>query len=97
MTPTTTKPSAPAGGNLLFEGAEWDFETVRRVYDAVERLEAELAALRAKPVTEAADELRIGELDAEIGLHRAGGTEGWAASSSFHKLEATTRSRWANE
>lgn len=33
----------------------------------VERLEAELAALRAKPVIEAADESRIGELDAEIG------------------------------
>ncbi len=32
----------------------------------VERLEEELAALRAKPSTEAADQARIGELDAEI-------------------------------
>jgi uncharacterized protein len=33
----------------------------------LERLEEELAALRAKPATEAADRLRIGELDEEIG------------------------------
>jgi stage V sporulation protein R len=38
MTVATAKPDAPAGGGLLFEGAEWDFGTVRRVYDAVEQI-----------------------------------------------------------
>jgi len=36
----------------------------------LERLEEELAALRAKPAREAADQARIGELDAEIGRLR---------------------------
>ena len=30
--------AAPARGGLLFEGAEWDFATVRRVYEAIERI-----------------------------------------------------------
>jgi stage V sporulation protein R len=38
MTASTVRPDAPAGGGLLFEGAEWDFATVRRVYDAVEQI-----------------------------------------------------------
>jgi stage V sporulation protein R len=41
MTLFTAKPDAPAEGGLLFEGAEWDFATVRRVYDAVEHIARE--------------------------------------------------------
>jgi len=37
MTTTAVRPGAPAGV-LLFDGAEWDFATVRRVYDAVEEI-----------------------------------------------------------
>ena len=42
------------------------FALRRPSFAEVQRLEAELAALRAKPAMEAADQLRIGELDAEI-------------------------------
>jgi uncharacterized sporulation protein YeaH/YhbH (DUF444 family) len=42
------------------------FALRRPSFAEVQRLEAELAALRAKPTIEAADQLRIGELDAEI-------------------------------
>jgi stage V sporulation protein R len=30
--------AAPTRGGLLFDGAEWDFATVRRVYEAIERI-----------------------------------------------------------
>ena len=38
ITRTELPDSSPArrGGGLLFDGAEWDFPTVRRVYDAIE-------------------------------------------------------------
>src|ERR1700678_1337790 len=35
---TLTSSAATTGGGLLFEGAEWDFETVRRVYEAIETI-----------------------------------------------------------
>jgi stage V sporulation protein R len=37
MSTATANPGAGAG-NLLFDGAEWDFATVRRVYDAIEEI-----------------------------------------------------------
>ena len=37
MSAATVRPGAPAG-DLLFDGAEWDFATVRRVYDAIDEI-----------------------------------------------------------
>ena len=37
--------AAPARGGLLFDGAEWDFATVQRVYDAIEQI----ALRRSRP------------------------------------------------
>ena len=37
MSATTARPGAPAGA-LLFDGAEWDFATVHRVYDAIDEI-----------------------------------------------------------
>jgi stage V sporulation protein R len=37
MSTAALRPGSPAGA-LLFDGAEWDFATVRRVYDAVEEI-----------------------------------------------------------
>jgi spore cortex formation protein SpoVR/YcgB (stage V sporulation) len=41
MTTAALEPGAPVGGGLLFEGAEWDFATARRAYDAVEQIARE--------------------------------------------------------
>jgi len=38
MTASTVRPGAAPASGLLFEGAEWDFATVRRVYDAIEQI-----------------------------------------------------------
>ena len=35
---TLTSSASTRGGGLLFEGAEWDFATVRRVYEAIETI-----------------------------------------------------------
>ena len=35
---TLTSSASTTGDGLLFEGAEWDFETVRRVYEAIETI-----------------------------------------------------------
>ena len=36
MTPASSRPGASSAGGLLFDGADWDFATVRRVYEAIE-------------------------------------------------------------
>jgi stage V sporulation protein R len=41
--------AAPARNRFLFEGAEWDFVTVRRVYDAIERIACEELGLDVFP------------------------------------------------
>jgi stage V sporulation protein R len=41
--------AAPARTRFLFEGAEWDFVTVRRVYDAIERIACEELGLDVFP------------------------------------------------
>ncbi len=38
MTTAALRPGVAARGGLLFDGAEWDFETVRRVYAAVDEI-----------------------------------------------------------
>jgi len=43
-----THPLQP-GGRLLFDGAEWDFQTVHRVYDAVEAIAREELGLDVYP------------------------------------------------
>ena len=34
----STSSASTTRGGMLFEGAEWDFETVRRVYEAIETI-----------------------------------------------------------
>ena len=50
MTATTlTGGASTAGDGLLFDGAEWDFETVRRVYAAIEAIAREDLGLDVYP------------------------------------------------
>ncbi|HZZ63568.1 MAG TPA: SpoVR family protein [Roseiarcus sp.] len=49
MTPAPVRPDTPADGRLLFEGAEWDFATVQRVYDAVGQIAREELGLDIFP------------------------------------------------
>ena len=49
MTADVSSPARRARGGLLFDGAEWDFATVQRVYEAIEEIAREELGLDVFP------------------------------------------------
>ncbi|MFN3686366.1 SpoVR family protein [Salinarimonas sp.] len=47
--PPLVTPATSGGGGLLFEGADWDFATIQRMYDAIEEIGVEGLGLDVYP------------------------------------------------